>query len=70
MTKGITIERDSAAAPFRFFYVTTTGNLTLQGLTVGGFLAQGFTGGDGLLAVVGLVVVVPAWEGRSTTKAR
>src|SRR5262249_18087318 len=46
LTKGITIARDSSAANFRLFDVQPTANLTLQGLTLSGGLAQGFNGGS------------------------
>ncbi len=43
---GITLAVD-AATPMRLFDVTSTGNLTLQDLTLSGGKAQGFTGGIG-----------------------
>ena len=45
LTQGITIARGSTT-PFRLFYVTSTGNLTLTGLTLNGGLAQGGNGGS------------------------
>ncbi|AMV41026.1 hypothetical protein VT85_26560 (plasmid) [Planctomyces sp. SH-PL62] len=47
LSRGITIERDTSAAQFRFFHVTSTGNLTLKGLTVRRFAARGGAGGSG-----------------------
>ena len=47
---GVTIARDAAAAPdrLRLFYVTGSGNLTLQEVTLSGGLAKGGNGwGDG-----------------------
>ncbi|HEX5268938.1 MAG TPA: hypothetical protein VFW33_00560, partial [Gemmataceae bacterium] len=45
---GITIERDSSAAAFRLFTVTSTGNLTLENVTLSGGLARGGNGGSNL----------------------
>jgi hypothetical protein len=47
LTQGVTIARQSTAAAFRLFDVASTGSLTLQGLTLTGGKAQGFTGGQG-----------------------
>jgi hypothetical protein len=47
LTQGITIARDSTAPHFRLFFVGSTAQLTLQGLTLSGGLAQGFDGGRG-----------------------
>jgi CSLREA domain-containing protein len=43
---GQTITRDSAAAPFRLFLVTSGANLTLENLTLSNGLAQGGDGGS------------------------
>ena len=49
---GITIARDTTADPtgLRLFYVTSTGNLTLENLTVSRGLAQGGNGGNGAVS--------------------
>src|SRR5262245_23782272 len=61
---GVTIARDETAAPdrLRLFYVTSTGNLTLQNLTLSGGLAQGGSsdGGGGR----------PGWAGQWSTRER
>jgi hypothetical protein len=45
LTQGITVTRGSTT-PFRLFYVTSTGDLTLNGLTLSGGLALGGNGGS------------------------
>jgi hypothetical protein len=47
LTGGITIERNSSAAAFRFFYVNPNADLTLKGLTLMGGTAKGGNGGSG-----------------------
>ena len=47
-SNGITITRNGTAGTARLFFVSATGNLTLQNLTLSGGDAQGFTGGIGL----------------------
>ena len=44
---GITIQRDANAAAFRLFNVASTGNLTLENVTLDGGIAQGGNGGTG-----------------------
>jgi hypothetical protein len=46
LTQGVTIARNSSAANFRLFDISSTGNLTLQGLTLSGGAADGFAGGN------------------------
>jgi hypothetical protein len=41
LTKGITIERDDAAAPFRLMYIAAATDVTILGLTLKGGLAKG-----------------------------
>ena len=50
---GQTITRDAAAAPFRLFLVTGSGNLTLENLTLTNGLAQGGAGGGSQPGVTG-----------------
>ncbi|MBS0486308.1 MAG: hypothetical protein JSS13_03125 [Proteobacteria bacterium] len=47
LTRGITIARDTAQAPFRLFDVDAGSGLTLIGLTLKNGLAQGFNSGSG-----------------------
>ena len=58
----------AAGTTMRLFDVTSTGNLTLQNLTLSGGTAQGFAGGNALGA--GRAAAAPAWEARSSTRAR
>lgn len=44
---GLSIARDSSVSNLRLFYVGSTGNLTLQDLTLSGGRAQGNNGGTG-----------------------
>ena len=43
-----TITRDAGAAAFRLFYVTSTGSLTIENVTLSNGLAQGGNGGNAL----------------------
>ena len=53
----------------RLFDVTSTGNLTLQNLTLSGGTAQGFKPAA-MRVLVGQAAAAPGWEARSSTRAR
>jgi hypothetical protein len=48
LTKGITIARNPGGAAFRLFDVAAGASLSLEGLTLSGGAASGFTGGIGI----------------------